>query len=455
MDDPLLSTGIDSPPLRAPVVRSAMINVVALARIAWHEVCSHICEAGDVDVLLVAEIAHLRQEISWLQEEIQIKDGRMSRIPPGHRPHSSSTERMTILELSEARGLSIRRTADRFLVSRGTIHSWRRRVTEEGENALLALDEPVNKYPDYVRHGIRRIKALFPFLGKEKISELLCKAGLHVAKSTVGRILKETPKQTDELELDFRQEEKTCKKKDGPIVTAKYPSHVWHIDLTTVPILGRFAMALEPKVLPQRWPFGWQVFVVEDHFSRKAMGFKVFDSEPSSEAIQDALDEIIQEHDSKPKHIISDRGKQFDCDLFHDWCKDRQIKWRHGAVGKKGSIAVVERYNLTMKTILALALTFLMRREAIERELDLAFLWYNEYRPHSTLGGRTPNEVYFNRDPGNENPRYEPRTRLIRGSPCAKPETLIEGEPGDRLIFKIDKLEGRSHLPIISIKRAA
>jgi transposase InsO family protein len=301
--------------------------------------------------LLVAEIAHLRQEISWLQEEIAIKDGRMSRIPPHHRPHYSGTERMTILELCEAQGLSIQRTADKFLDSRGTIHSWRRRVTEEGENALLALDEPVNKYPDYVRHGIRRIKVLFPFLGKEKISELLCKAGLHVASSTIGRILKEAPKKLDEPVLDVPQEEAT-KKKEGPIVTAKYPNHVWHIDLTVVPILGRFAVALLPKVLPQRWPFGWRVFVVVDHFSRKAMGFKVYKDKPSSEEIQEALDEIIRESDSKPKHIISDRGTQFDCRPFHDWCYERKIKWRHGAVGKHGSIAVVKRYILTMKTIL-------------------------------------------------------------------------------------------------------
>jgi hypothetical protein len=83
--------------------------------------------------------------------------------------------------------------------------------------------------------------------------------------------------------------------------------------------------------------------------------------------------------------------------------------------------------------------------------------------------GRTPNEVYEGRNPGNESPRFEPRSRLIRGSPCTKPEEKRGLAPeeqsdevpvplfsaGDRLIFKIDKLEGRSHLPIISIKRAA
>ena len=39
------------------------------------------------------------------------------------------------------------------------------------------------------------------------------------------------------------------------------------------------------------------------------------------------------------------------------------------------------------------------RRTAFRREL-LSFLdWYNEYRPHMTLGGNTPDEVYFRQRP--------------------------------------------------------
>ncbi len=37
-----------------------------------------------------------------------------------------------------------------------------------------------------------------------------------------------------------------------------------------------------------------------------------------------------------------------------------------------------------------------------EREVELITDWYNEHRPHDTLGGRTPNEVFFSRPPANE-----------------------------------------------------
>ena len=90
-----------------------------------------------------------------------------------------------------------------------------------------------------------------------------------------------------------------------------------------------------------------------------------------------------------------------------------------------------------------------------ERELFLVRDWYNEHRPHDTLDGKTPNEVYFSRPAANKQPRLEPRERWPRGSPCAAPQVDVEGEPGDPIVLEIDCLEGRRHLPIIRTRRAA
>jgi hypothetical protein len=48
-----------------------------------------------------------------------------------------------------------------------------------------------------------------------------------------------------------------------------------------------------------------------------------------------------------------------------------------------------------------------------EEEVDLILQWYNEHRPHVTLGGQTPNEVYYSRPPANEQPRYRCARRPI------------------------------------------
>ena len=90
-----------------------------------------------------------------------------------------------------------------------------------------------------------------------------------------------------------------------------------------------------------------------------------------------------------------------------------------------------------------------------EREIGLIGDWYNEHRPHEALGGKTPDEMYFSRPAANQQPRFEPRERWPRGSPCARPQVDVEGEPGDPVILEIDCLEGRRHLPILRARRAA
>ena len=72
-----------------------------------------------------------------------------------------------------------------------------------------------------------------------------------------------------------------------------------------------------------------------------------------------------------------------------------------------------------------------------------------------TLNGKTPNEVYFRRRPANRRPRTEPRRRWPRASPCARPQTLVAGQPGDRFRLQVDFNAGRKHLPVVLLRRAA
>jgi transposase InsO family protein len=64
-------------------------------------------------------------------------------------------------------------------------------------------------------------------------------------------------------------------------------------------------------------------------------------------------------------------------------------------VGQSGSIAIIERAIRTIKGIASGLWTIPRRREEFRRELQYILEWYNEHRPHTALGGRTPSEVYF------------------------------------------------------------
>jgi hypothetical protein len=88
-------------------------------------------------------------------------------------------------------------------------------------------------------------------------------------------------------------------------------------------------------------------------------------------------------------------------------------------------------------------------------ELSLFFDWYNQDRPHMTLKGDTPDEVYFNRRHACRAPRFEPRAHWPRGSPCAAPQTLVKGQPGAVLEMSVDFVARRRHLPRVTLRRAA
>ncbi len=427
-----------------------MLHIVSLARYAAVYTRSWAADSTNQRVRLKAENDRAQQELALLREELRIKDSRMEQINAHRRPHYAPVERMAILELKAARGWSKQQAASAFLVTAATIASWMKRVDEEGTDALVQLREPVNKFPELVRYVIQRLKTLCPTMGKKKISETLARAGLHLATTTVGRILKEQPAATPKPVEEVEESELTTR-----VVTSKYPNHVWNVDLTTVPTGAGYWCSWLPFALPPCWPFCWWVAIAMDHFSRRVAGITVFRQEPTSEAVRAFLGRTMASQGAKPKHLISDKGGQFWCDGFKTWCRRHQIKPRFGAVGKHGSIAVIERLILTVKQTMGQLPLIPLRRESLRQEMVLIIAWYNEHRPHMTLDGRTPNEVYGKRFPANRKPRIEPRPRWPRGSRCAKPQTLVAGKPGQRFEMNVAFHGNRRHLPIVTLQRAA
>jgi putative transposase len=438
-------------------VRSAVLHTISLAHYASTQAYGKAAVSISPFLRMKAENQRLRQTVAQLQEEVRIKDARTALLPPQRRPHYPPAERMAILELRAARGWSLAQTARTFLVTPLTIAQWLRRLEEQGPQTLVQLREPVNKFPEFVGYLVRRLKTLCPTLGKKKIAQMLARAGLHLGTTTVGRMLKQAPSHgLEESRGKTRGTTDRVSVVKRRVVTAKRPNHVWHADLTVVPITGGFWTAWSPFALPQCWHFCWWVAVSVDHFSRRVMGTATFYRQPTSEMVRAFLGRTIRATKATPKYLICDRGPQFDCHGFRNWCRHRNIRPRFGAVEQHGSIAVVERFILTLKQNCTRRLTPVpFRRDTFHHELALFCGWYNEARPHATLAGQTPDEVYHRRFPAVHKPRYEPRARWPRGSPCSKPWALQRGKPGARLELHVELLAGRKHLPIVTLRRVA
>jgi len=304
----------------------------------------------------------------------------------------------------------------------------------------------VNRFPDFVGYLVRRLRILCPRLGKVKTAQVLARAGLHLSPATVRRMLgrPERPKGPSTA-------------RGAPhIVTARHPNHVWHVDLTTVPTALGFWIPWVPFARPQVWPFCWWVALAVDHFSRTVMGFAVFRGEPSSAAIRRFLKGVFRRVGQQPGHLISDQGVQFTAKGFRRWCRRSGICHRFDAVGKYGSLAVIERCVRTLKTECTRRLILVPYRLAnFRQELALYCSWYNAHRPHGWLSGATPDEVYSRRRPACRAPRLEPRSRWPRRSRCASPPTLVRGQPGVGIELEVHHLAERPYLSIITLKRAA
>ena len=233
--------------------------------------------------------------------------------------------------------------------------------------SLIEPVPPVRRYDDVTRHLIRHMDEM-GFPGNDTIAHTLARAGRRVSPRTVGRVRKEKRIPDPEVMLPTWS------------VQARRPNHVWMADLTEILSLFRI--------------FSFKLAVVIDVFSRMPLAAKVFLAEPRADAMA-ALVQQATRSNGAPRHFVSDKGSQFTAEVFRSALEALGIRQRFGAVGKTGSIAIVERLWRTLKETLVLSTLKPLTRADLERRLKIGFLHYAYLRPHQALAGATPAEVHF------------------------------------------------------------
>jgi putative transposase len=349
-----------------------------------------------------AEVHRLTAEVGLQKAEIAILLARIKRIPARTRPHYPPDLRFAILELQTQRGWTAAETARHFLITVTTLATWRRRLDDDGPNALVQSAVPINRFSDQVAALVAALKRAAPAMGKVRIAQMLAGAGLHLAPTTVRRLLRRdmpAPPPPAPPPLIVAP--------SGRTVVATRPDHVWGIDITTFDIRHGRVVPWWPFTLPPVWPTCWSIVVVLDYFSRRVIKLRCFRRVPTTEDITRLLDSA----GNFPAHLVTDKGGQFQAG-YVEWCRLRGVKQRYGALGKHGSIALVERFILSLKNeLLRPAVLVPFPIGDMQRLLDAYLVWYNENRPHQGLGGVTPNERALGGVPARKRPRLEPRAR--------------------------------------------
>ena len=218
-----------------------------------------------------------------------------------------------------------------------------------------------------------------------------------------------------------------------------------------------FWTSWSPWALPQEWPVCWWVAVALDHYSRRVQGWMVLGHKPDARTLCAFFGRTIRRVGATPRYLVSDKESMFMSRGYRRWCRRRKIRIRYGAVGKHGSIAIIERFFRTLKNECTRRIRVSFRRERMRTELGLFMGWYNGRRPHGSLDVRTPDKVYNGLVPVCEQARLELRPHWPRRSNCASPQAPVDVEASragpPQLVVTF--VGGRRHLPIVSLRRVA
>ncbi len=165
---------------------------------------------------------------------------------------------------------------------------------------------------------------------------------------------------------------------NGIPVKALYPGHVWTYDFIHDRTLNGTAL---------------QVLTVMDEFTRAGLAIEVASSLPARRVIR-VLASLFEQHGA-PQFIRSDTGPEFIAQVLRDWRVEHQTTTLYIDPGCPWQNGLGESFNGTVRDECLNMHAFASVAEA--RVILAPFRQqYNEERPHSSLGYRTPAE--FKRD---------------------------------------------------------
>jgi putative transposase len=263
--------------------------------------------------------------------------------------------------------LPIKQQAEVLEISRSTVYYEPRPISDEDLWLMRRIDE---------------LHLSYPFAGSRMLRDLLWQQGLEVGRRHVKTLMKRMG-----IEAIYRKPN-TSKPAPGQRIypyllsglAITRPNQVWAMDITYIPMARGFIY----------------LAAVVDWFTRRVITWRLSITMDVSFCIE-ALEEALASNE-KPEIFNTDQGSQFTSEAFTGLLKKHGIRISMDGKGRWRDNVFVERVWKSIKYEEVYLHAYETVAEAIT-SIGKYLEFYNSIRPHSSLDGFTPDQVYFNRLP--------------------------------------------------------
>lgn len=174
------------------------------------------------------------------------------------------------------------------------------------------------------------------------------------------------------LNLRRKHKKRLPERIQEPLLQPLYPNVTWSMDFVHDGLLNGIR---------------FRSFNIIDDYNREALNITIDTSITSKRVIRE-LERLIAWRGT-PEKIRVDNGPEFIANAMEQWANYREIDLKFIQKGKPYQNGYVERFNRSYREEVLDAFCFSRLKEA--QVLSNAWMWmYNNERPHSSLGYKTP-----------------------------------------------------------------
>ncbi len=258
--------------------------------------------------------------------------------------------------------LSVKRQCQLISISRSCYYGGRQGESELNLNLMRLIDAQFLETPFYgSRQMARHLRREGYVVGRKRVRRLMAKMGL--------RSVYQKPKTT------VRHPEHRTYPYLLRGLAIERANQVWCTDITYIPMRRGFLYLV----------------AIMDWYSRKVLAWRLSNTMDVEFCIE-ALEEAIKTY-GPPEIFNTDQGSQFTGPRFTQSLRDANVRLSMDGRGRWLDNVFIERLWRSLKYECVYLNAFETGSEArlqIGKWIEL----YNQRRPHSTFGGKTPNEVY-------------------------------------------------------------